>query len=604
MVHDDLVDISKREGTSANISFKELDMGVRFFEDRNALDSLRSSDFDALSAYGEAIDNAIQAKAKNINIEFDAPVTNRNRPIKELAFGDDGIGMDADTLASCLKLGWSSRFNDRSGIGRFGVGMILGAIHECKRIEVYSKQETSSKWLWTYIDLDEIEDGKMETIPTPTEKNIPEKYLEIVGKDHGTLVLWSKYDRQKGSADKIIKEAHTYFGRTFRKFIWDGISIKIDKEDVKAHDPLYVTTDKTKFPNDPSAEEYEPFTFKWPISDPKVAKEFGEFGEITIRMSILPEEFRPRQGAGGSAEAKARHIDQMQEGISILREGREVFFGPIPYWSFVRLSENKQNSWSFQELDRWWGCEISFGAELDASFEVKNIKRGAKPEEELLKAIKQKITPTRNTVLEEVSEVWKKRKAREQRESDDQANVLGRHSSHKGAEKAAEQGLSPRSRFDADKSPEKVIDDHLDKFGATLEAQQKQRYKELFASQPYTIIDDHEGWRGGAFWEVTPGGNKIVMQYNLQHEFFKELRSLENMLAEENDEEQIKILSRRITGLVDLLLISVAKSQANYDAEMKYEVREFVEDFNQTWGRTLKNFVRSWTENNYGEDNE
>ena len=76
------------------------------------------------------------------------------------------------------------------------------------------------------------------------------------------------------------------------------------------------------------------------------------------------------------------------------------------------------------------------------------------------------------------------------------------------------------------------------------------------------------------------------------------------MLAEENDEEQIKILSKRITGLVDLLLISVAKSQANYDAEMKYEVREFVEDFNQTWGRTLKNFVRSWTENNYGEDNE
>lgn len=94
------------------------------------------------------------------------------------------------------------------------------------------------------------------------------------------------------------------------------------------------------------------------------------------------------------------------------------------------------------------------------------------------------------------------------------------------------------------------------------------------------------------------------MQYNLQHEFFKELRALENKLASENDEETIKVLSKRITGLVDLLLISVAKSQASYDAEMKYEVREFVEDFNQNWGRTLKNFVKSWTENEYGENNE
>ena len=56
--------------------------------------------------------------------------------------------------------------------------------------------------------------------------------------------------------------------------------------------------------------------------------------------------------------------------------------------------------------------------------------------------------------------------------------------------------------------------------------------------------------------------------------------------------------------MVDLLLISVAKSQASYDAGMKYEVREFVEDFNQNWGRTLKNFVKSWTENEYGENNE
>ena len=52
-------------------------MGVRFFEDGNALDSLRASDFDALSAYGEVIDNAIQAKATEINLKFEAPISGK-----------------------------------------------------------------------------------------------------------------------------------------------------------------------------------------------------------------------------------------------------------------------------------------------------------------------------------------------------------------------------------------------------------------------------------------------------------------------------------------------------------------------------------------------
>src|SRR3712207_8272631 len=50
--------------------------------------------------------------------------------------------MDANTLHSCLKIGWSSRYNQRGGIGRFGVGMTMAAIHECKRVE-RSEEHTS-----------------------------------------------------------------------------------------------------------------------------------------------------------------------------------------------------------------------------------------------------------------------------------------------------------------------------------------------------------------------------------------------------------------------------------------------------------------------------
>lgn len=221
---------------------------MKFFEDSNALDSLRHSDFDALSAYGEVIDNSLQADATKILIEmFCSHPRSNYQQIDYLAFGDNGSGMPTDTLHACLKLGWSSRYNDRSGIGRFGVGMVLGAIHEVKRIEVYSKKKNGT-WQYTYIDLDEIENDKLDEIPEPEAKDVPEKFTHLVDEAHGTLVIWSKYDKQKKSGDSIIKEADHWIGRTFRYFIWDGVEIHLNGQEVKAHDPLYARTEKTTFP--------------------------------------------------------------------------------------------------------------------------------------------------------------------------------------------------------------------------------------------------------------------------------------------------------------------------------------------------------------------
>ena len=577
-------------------------MGVKFFEDGNALDSLRSSDFDALSAYGEVIDNSIQAGATNIHIRFEAPVTGRRRPIDILAFADNGCGMDMETLASCLKLGWSSRFNDRNGIGRFGVGMVLGAIHECKRIEVYSKQATSSKWLWTYIDLDEIEQGDLTEIPQPRTKNIPNKYQSLLATDSGTLVLWSKYDRQKESADSIVRDAHHYIGRTFRGFIWQGVNIWIDGELVKAHDPLFLNTEKTKFPNDPVGTGYAPIEIEWPIRDGSVKGKHGETSKITIRMSLLPEAFRTKQGAGNSPEARERHIDELQQGVSILREGREVFFGQIPYWSSVKTGGSSQRTWSFDEIDRWWGCEISFGAELDSSFEVRNIKRGAKPEPMLLSSIKEQITPTRDSILEEVRRVWKQAKIDAELAAQEEASGLNRHSAHGVAEKAAAKGVSTRSKYDADVPVDDAIRNIKDDYLQHVEQTTQQRIIELYRSQPYTIVDDPVGWKGGSFWEVNFQGGKILMQYNLQHVFFKELRGLEDQITDTKDLSELKELSQRVMALVDLLLISFAKAEAGFDKNQTVKMEEMVETLNSSWGQNLNSFIRAWINADYGKN--
>ena len=92
--------------------------GEDFVDPANALLSMRSSSFDELSAYGEVIDNSIQADASFVKMKFETT----NNQVRKLIFVDDGEGMDSITLSKCLSLGYSSRYNDRQGIGRFGVG--------------------------------------------------------------------------------------------------------------------------------------------------------------------------------------------------------------------------------------------------------------------------------------------------------------------------------------------------------------------------------------------------------------------------------------------------------------------------------------------------
>ena len=85
-------------------------------------------------------------------------------------------------------------------------------------------------------------------------------------------------------------------------------------------------------------------------------------------MSLLPESFRPEQGSANRNSNIERHVHQ-NEGVSILRDRREVFYGHLHYWS------SAGKGWPrWEEKDRWWGGEIHFTPVHDHSFDVKNIK--------------------------------------------------------------------------------------------------------------------------------------------------------------------------------------------------------------------------------------
>ena len=100
-------------------------------------------------------------------------------------------------------------------------------------------------------------------------------------------MIWRKHDKQDTPATRIIEEFRIWTGRTYRRFIWKGVNIYINGQELTAIDPLYVTTARTAHPDDPPATEFTPITIKWPVPEQLdvFACDVPDESEIRIRMS-------------------------------------------------------------------------------------------------------------------------------------------------------------------------------------------------------------------------------------------------------------------------------------------------------------------------------
>lgn len=557
---------------------------VRIFEDSTAILSYRESDLDFCSAVGEVLDNSIQANAGNIEIISKVEVFQKNknyRILNSIGFADDGHGMDSEVLHRCLKMGYSTRYNDRNGIGRFGVGMTLGSINQCKRVEIYSKAE-NGEWLYTYIDIDEIVKGIQGFIPAPISKNLSEEYKKFQNLKSGTVVVWSKIDRQQISEDALMKELDVWIGRTYRKFFWGEVTVNgrntavnvfLNGQKILPIDPLYFRSDR--FPNDAPAKLAEIIKFPWNLMNDEANLFQKEESEISIQLSLTDRSIRESRGIGNSNETKIRFLD-MNEGISILRNGREVFYGHIPYFQL-----------KFNEIDRWWGCEISFNAVLDKSFCVKNIKRGAVPVKDLKDAIYSRIKPTIDRYLEIIREDWKshdeKKKEEELKKNSDSLTFTG----HETAEKIAKVNNIKKIT----QSPEfkekagSLIKEKMPDIAIT----EQTAWITKFSSQPYTILDSN--WKSAEFMEVNHLGGSDVIRYNTYHLFIQHLNKI---IEQINSENVNKELAMQLKSLIDLLLISFAKSESSFDNDKEFKASEFFEELRINWGQFLKSYVKSW----------
>lgn len=322
---------------------------------------------DLGAAVAELIDNSLQARARHVDIfVLEAGNAAPNHDPREraivVAVLDDGMGMDRETLRIALRFGGTNRFDDRRGLGRFGMGLPNSSVSQTRRLEVFSWRGKGPP-LYTYLDVDEVAAGKVRTIPEPTVRH-PPRWIEESRARTGTLVLWSRCDRlSRHRAPTIAQRLRSSLGRIYRYPIWEGITIRINGDVVTAVDPLF----HRGFPRRLRAAAYgSPLTYEF------ARREGPGSSTVEVRFTELPV----TEWLGLSADDKRRVGVIGGAGVSIVRAGREIDYG----WHLMG-SKRREN------YDDWWRCEIRFPPALDELFGVTHSKQGIRPTAELRAAL-------------------------------------------------------------------------------------------------------------------------------------------------------------------------------------------------------------------------
>lgn len=310
------------------------------------------------SAVAELVDNAIQARAKVIRIFVEQEGVGVERRVR-LAVLDDGIGMDRKTLRTALRFGGSSRFDDRSGQGRFGMGLPNASVSQARRVEVYSWSKGEAT-VFSYLDVDEIEAGNQSEVPLPKSRDVPAFARRYVKKS-GTLVIWDRCDRlDNRKASTVAEKLLQPLGQQFRYFLQDGLSLSINGVEVEPFDPLFLNGDSATAKAVPFGKSLE-YEVRIPNSPSRTSIVTVRFSELPINeWYALPIEEKRDFGITKAA------------GVSVIRAKREIDYG---WWFFG--DKRKEN------YDDWWRCEISFEPELDEYFGVTHSKQSITPTDEL-----------------------------------------------------------------------------------------------------------------------------------------------------------------------------------------------------------------------------
>lgn len=598
-------------------------------------------------ALAELIDNSIDAKATLVQVfACESPIEGAAQTryrVDKIAVLDNGKGMDSELLRRALKYG-DGLGDDRSRIGRFGMGLPNSSMSQCTKVEVWSWKNSPANALYTYLDLDEITNGQDE-VPDPVPRRVPEYWddlSEVPLGTSGTLVVWTNLDRVKWhSAGATLRNTAELIGRVYRHYLNDGsvdikmapvrdgkVIEKVNEGDNGAYyaepnDPLYLmakTGTPAPFSSSPMFEpfhmgnETEPGVYRYPITVD------GTQHTVTVRASIArpearrsdvsghpwPDTANPNRDAG--AQKWGQHA-RRNIGVSLVRKGREL---------------DLDTSWAigYDPVERWWGVEVDFPPELDEVFGVTNNKQTA--------VVFSSLADFDWSAEQDPDETPKQFKDRLRELGDPRLPLIDLAQYLKGLlgkmrKKLKQQTLGGRKgkkRYDQDvtsKATDAVKRRQEDGYTGTTdllaeeatEADKRQEQLTALTERHHvdedtaqTLVDEamENDWRvrwisspqdSSAFFNIDLLAGMLQVSFNTEHPLHSKLMAVLEDVPEDANDAELRQRLARATETFKLLIFSWARME---DEIPNKKARRVIADARSDWGRYARDFIEDGSE--------
>jgi hypothetical protein len=590
-----------------------------------AIEAMRDNGYkNTAYAVCELIDNSIQANATEVQLlcgEGERQLSTRKTTrLEKIAVLDNGEGMSPEILAMALQFGNGTRLRreQRTGIGRFGMGLPASSISQCKRVDVWSWQEGIENAYHVFLDVDEIKSNRTSTMPNPTKTPIPYIYEQAIEKfgNSGTLVVWSKLDRLMWSkGETLVKHSESLIGRIYRKYIHSG-ELKIKETVFDIDNPWNITIDKLAQPNDPlylmdkttcpAPFHNRPMFDKYGDSDYEktfTVKYKGEQHEIFVRSSIASLDARTSDNAGSTPHG--RHAKE-NTGISVVRSGRELELDQ----TLISQSD---------PTERWWGIEIEFPPSLDELMGVTNNKQTARNFSDILGMIQEladlqrkgknidqiqdeleeegdprapliicadyiykQILSMRKLIKEQTKGIRTIEKRYQDTEVEKKATTY--------TEERKQQGYVGSSDKDEKLPPEERVEQIST--GLIFSGVAEEEAKEVAT---YTVTNNlkysftESYYESDAFFTVQPSGGALNVLINRNHPAYEHLIEVLDSTNQEKEKDLKERLDRASKGLRMLLAAWARFEDEIPDGDRKDEIQDARKD----WGRIAKKFLKN-----------
>lgn len=328
----------------------------RLIDAPNFIRAIRESGYVSLAtALAELIDNSLEAEASVIEITLDRDSA---KALPTITIEDNGIGMTAEELATCLLFGGSSRFDSRHSFGRFGMGLPAASLSQARRVDV-TAWRANAPALTVSLDVDAVARSERDSLT----RSLGSRGDSL----SGCRVVWRECDRiEYRRLAWLERSLHRDLGRMFRRFLVSGVTIRINGEPIEPIDPLLRAT---KLNGATGRLAFKPIRYE--ISTASGATSF-----VTVTFASLP--VTRWHDLDNTTKRKIGIVGQ--GGVSILRAGREIANG----W-YLMGGKRKEN------YDDWWRCEVEFDPDLDEHFGITVNKQGLRPTAALREALEPEL---------------------------------------------------------------------------------------------------------------------------------------------------------------------------------------------------------------------